>query len=47
MEKEYRIIDYSQKWYLERLKSTGVWDILGVYQSKQEAEEALRKEKNG
>lgn len=47
MESEYRIIDYGRHWYLEKLKSPGVWGIIGDYGSKEEAEEVLKKEENG
>lgn len=46
MKAEYRIIDYWGHWYLERLKSPGIWTILGDYKSKEEAELALSKEEN-
>ena len=40
-EDEYRIIDYSGRWYAERLQSPGVWKVLGVYATEKEAEEAI------
>ena len=40
-EDEYRIIDYSGRWYAEKLKSPGVWKVLGVYATEKEAEEAI------
>lgn len=43
MEDEYRVIDYNGRWYPEKLKSAGVWGILGEYPTKEEAEQALEK----
>jgi len=40
---EYRIIDYGGRWFLERLRSIGVWEILGEFKSKKQAERALEK----
>ena len=36
-EDEYRTIDYSGRWYAEKLRSPGVWKVLGVYATKEEA----------
>ena len=47
MEDEYRVIDYSGRWFPERLKSAGVWEVLGEYSTKEEAEQALEKIKGG
>lgn len=40
---EYRIIDYKPHWYLEKLKSPGVYKIIGDFRTKEEAQEALDK----
>lgn len=44
-EDEYRIIDYSGRWYAEKLRSPGVWKVLGVYATKEEAEKAINQSK--
>ena len=44
-EDEYRTIDYSGRWYAERLQSPGVWKVLGVYATKEEAEKAIDQSK--
>lgn len=44
-EDEYRIIDYSGRWYAEKLRSPGVWKVLGVYATKKEAEKAINQSK--
>lgn len=33
----YRTIKYGDKWYAEKLKNTGVWEILGSYSSEEDA----------
>ncbi len=44
-EDEYRTIDYSGRWYAEKLRSPGVWKVLGVYATKEEAEKAINQSK--
>lgn len=45
--KEFRIVQYGQKWYAEKLKSPGIWKILGEYSEEREAEAIIRKEEYG
>lgn len=46
MREEYRIIDYQPNWYLEKLKFPGVWDILDVFNNKEEAIKRLKEVEN-
>ncbi|MBO7717962.1 hypothetical protein J6S37_00495 [Candidatus Saccharibacteria bacterium] len=41
----YRIVEYAGKWLAERLKSPGVWKVLGEFHTKEEAEQAIEKDK--
>lgn len=43
MAHEYQIKDWSGRWYIERLRSPGVWDIIGEHDTKEEAEAELQK----
>lgn len=47
MGKEYRVIDYDNEWYAEEMESQGVWNVLGIYDTKEEAENRVMEEKNG
>ena len=44
---QYRIIDYKPNWYLEKLKSPGVWSILETFRSEEEAKKKLEEVENG
>lgn len=37
----YRVINYDEKWYAERLSKPGVWSILGVFDAKEKADEEV------
>lgn len=41
----YRIVDYDNRWYPEVQSSQGVWQILGNFDTKEEAEEKLNQVK--
>lgn len=41
--RNYRIIVYSGVWYVERLKTPGVWEILSMWPTEAEAESKLKK----
>ena len=43
---EYRIIDYKSNWYLEKLKSPGVWKIIKKFNTKEEALNKLKEIEN-
>lgn len=47
MDKEYRVIDYDNEWYAESLKSPGVWGVIGIYKTEEEAKNKIEEEKNG
>lgn len=40
---EYRIISYGGRWFVERLRTQGVWEILSDCKSKREAQKELAK----
>lgn len=40
---EYRVVDYDGRWYAEVQSSQGVWQILGNYDTKEEAEEIIKR----
>lgn len=37
----YRVINYDGKWYAERPAKPGVWNILGVFDNKERADEEV------
>lgn len=39
---EYRVIQYDGRWHAEKLKSQGVWSIIGDFDTKEAAEAAIK-----
>lgn len=37
----YRVINYGERWYAERLDRPGVWKILGEFGSKERADKEV------
>lgn len=37
----YRSINYGDKWYAEKVKSTGIWEIIGTYSTKEDADKRI------
>lgn len=46
MKDKYRIVEYNKRYYVEKEKSQGIWDILRILKTEEEANEYLKKLKN-